>query len=88
MQTPPRTRWFDDPRHVRLLWRGFVAVLVLLVLAELLVHLHPRFAIESVFGFAAWFGLAACAVIIAAAMGLGMWLKRPDSYYRDGGTDD
>jgi hypothetical protein len=73
---------------VRLLWRGFLAVLVLLVLVELLVHLHPRFAIESVFGFAAWFGFAACAAMIVVAKGLALWLKRPDGYYRNGGTDD
>jgi hypothetical protein len=88
MQTPHRPHWLDEPRNVRLLWRGFIAVLVLLVLAELVVHLHPHFAIESVFGFAAWFGFMACAAMIVAAKGLALWLKRPDIYYGDGGSDD
>jgi hypothetical protein len=88
MQTPHKPHWLDEPHHVRLLWRGFIAVLMLLVLAELVVHLHPHFAIESVFGFAAWFGFVACAAMIVAAKGLALWLKRPDTYYGDGGTDD
>jgi hypothetical protein len=88
MHTPHKPHWLDEPRHVRLLWRGFLAVLVLLVLAELVVHLHPQFAVESVFGFAAWFGFGACAAMIVAAKGLALWLKRPDTYYGDGGGDD
>ena len=41
---------------MKLLWRVFLAVLVLCVLAELFVTLHPDFGIESLFGFHAWFG--------------------------------
>ena len=36
--------WLDEPRNVKRLWRGFLVVLALTVLAELLVHLHPHFA--------------------------------------------
>ena len=80
--TPSENRhWLDDPGHVKLLWRGFLVVLAITVMAELVVHLHPHFAIESVFGFAAWFGFAACAAMIAAAKALALLLKRPDSYY-------
>jgi hypothetical protein len=61
-------------------------VLVLTVLAELLVHLHPHFEIESVFGFHAWFGFMACAAMIVVAKGLALVLKRPDTYY--GKRDD
>jgi len=86
MQTPQKPHWLDEPRNVQRLWRGFLVVLALLVLAELGVHLHPQFEIESVFGFAAWFGFGACAVMMLVAKGLGMLLKRPDSYY--GGPDD
>lgn len=76
----------DDPRHSRWLWRGFLAVLALTVAAELVVHLHPHFEIESVFGFAAWFGFAACAAMIAAAKALALLLERPDTHY--GRRDD
>jgi hypothetical protein len=77
--------WLDDPAHVKLLWRGFLVVLALTVLAELFVQLHPHFEIESVFGFSAWFGFGACAAMIAVAKGLALVLKRPDTYY---GTHD
>lgn len=78
--------WLDDPAHVKLLWRGFLVVLALTVAAELVVHLHPHFEIESVFGFSAWFGFGACAAMIAVAKGLALVLKRPDTYY--GKRDD
>ena len=79
-------RWLDDPAHVKLLWRGFLVVLALTVAAEFVIHLHPQFEIESVFGFAAWFGFAACAAMIAVAKALALLLKRPDTYY--GERDD
>ena len=80
--------WLDDPAHVKLLWRGFLVVLALTVVAELFVHLHPHFEIESVFGFSAWFGFGACAAVTHAQRNqhagqrrLALVLKRPDTYY-------
>jgi hypothetical protein len=78
--------WPDDPRNVNRLWRGFLVVLALLVAAELLVHLHPHFDIESLFGFYAWFGFMACAAIIGVAKAVALLLGRPDSHY--GARDD
>ena len=80
------SHWLDEPRNVKRLWRGFLVVLALTVLAELLVHLHPHFEIESVFGFSAWFGFMACAAMIVVAKALALVLKRPDNYY--GKRDD
>lgn len=80
------SHWLDKPRNVKRLWRGFLVVLALTVLAELLVHLHPQFEIESVFGFSAWFGFMACAAMIVVAKALALVLKRPDTYY--GRRDD
>ena len=79
-----RPHWLDDPRNVKRLWRGFLVVLALTVLAELLVQLHPHFGIEAVFGFHAWFGLLACGAMIGVAKVLGVVLKRPDTYYGSG----
>lgn len=73
--------WLDEPRNVKLLWRVFLAVLALTVLAELAVTLHPHVGIESLFGFHAWFGFVACAAMILVAKGLALLLKRPDRYY-------
>ena len=73
--------WLDRPGNVRLLWRAFLVVLALTVLVEALVELHPRFAIETLFGFHAWFGLLACAAMIVGAKALGLLLRRPDTFY-------
>jgi hypothetical protein len=78
MQDP---HWLDEPRNVKRLWRGFLVVLALTVLAELLLELHPHFDVEAVFGFNAWFGFLACAAMIVVAKILAVALKRPDTYY-------
>jgi hypothetical protein len=79
--------WLDQPRNVRRLWRGFIVLLVLAVAAELIVTLHPHFAVESLFGFNAAFGFLACAAMVGVARLLALVLKRPDTYY-GGGADD
>ena len=81
-----KTHWLDEPRNVKHLWRGFLVVLALTVLAEWVVHLHPHFEVESVFGFHAGFGFMVCAAMIVVAKALARVLKRPDSYY--GKRDD
>jgi len=82
-----RPHWLDQPRNVKRLWRGFLGVLSLTVLAQLMVQLHPHFAVESVFGFYAWFGFLACAAMIVVAKALALLLKRPDTYYDDRARD-
>lgn len=79
--TPDKPHWLDRPANVRKLYRGFVVVLALMVLAELAVHLHPHFGIGGLFGFHAWFGFGACAAMILVAKVLALGLKRPDTYY-------
>jgi hypothetical protein len=78
-----RGHWLDEPRNVRLLWRLYLAVLALTVLAELAVTMHPHFRVEDLFGFHALYGFFACLAMIIAAKALGALLKRPDGYYRD-----
>jgi hypothetical protein len=89
MSSMDKTHWLDQARNVKLLWRMFLGVLVLTVIVEALISLHPHFAIESAFGFYAWYGLIACAVMIVVAKTLALLLRRPDTYYEDGiGRDD
>ena len=76
--------WLDEPRNVKRLWRGFLGLLALTVLAELVVSLHPHFDIESLPAFHAAYGFLACAVMIAAAKAIGALLKRPDTHYEAG----
>jgi hypothetical protein len=75
--------WLTRPRTVRRLWQAFIAVLALTVLAELATRAHSHFAIERVFGFNALYGFLACAVLIVVAKGIGLVVKRPDTYYDD-----
>lgn len=75
--------WLVRPSTIRRLWQGFVAVLALTVLGELAIEAHPHFAVERLFGFNALYGLLACAVLILVAKGIGLVLKRPDTYYDD-----
>ena len=77
----PTGHWLDQTGNVKLLWRGFLLVLVLTVVAEFFIPLHPSFAIEHHFGFAAAFGFIACALMIVGAKLLGKLLKRADDYY-------
>ncbi|MCU0935575.1 MAG: hypothetical protein MUF66_05775 [Gammaproteobacteria bacterium] len=81
-----KRHWLDEPRNVSRLWRAFLGVLALTVAAEALVPLHPHFGVERLFGFHAAYGLLACVALIVLAKGLGLFLKRPDTYYerRDG----
>jgi hypothetical protein len=75
--------WLVRPRTIRRLWQVFVAVLALTVLAGLAIESHPHFAVERLFGFNALYGFLACAVLILVAKGIGLALKRPDTYYDD-----
>ena len=73
--------WLVRPATIRLLWRVFIVVLALTVLAEFLVAHHPHFRIEEAAGFGAWYGFLACAGMIVFAKGLAVFLKRADTYY-------
>ena len=73
--------WLVRPKNIKLLWRGFLGILALTVLAELLAHMHPHFGIDGIFGFHAFFGFIACVVLILGSKAIGTFLKRPDSYY-------
>ncbi len=81
MNGEPRKHWLVRPENIRKLWVVFIAVLALTVIAKLFVDSHPYFDIESVFGFNAWYGFAACVAMIVAAKALGVLLKRKDTYY-------
>lgn len=73
--------WLVRPETIRWLWIISIIVLIVIVLWELLLHRHPYFSIDKIFGFNAWFGFLSCAVMVVFAKGLGYLIKRPDSYY-------
>ncbi len=78
-----KAHWLDDRRNVSTLWRGFLAVLALTVIAGLFVDLHPHFAIEQWPAFNALYGFVSCLLMILVAKLFGLLLKRPDSYYAE-----
>ena len=80
--------WLVRPATVRGLWIGFAVVLAGLVLGDLLIHPHPGFRVDGTFGFYAWYGLATCVAMVLFAKGLGVLLKRRDSYYEGGEGND
>ncbi|MGW8182555.1 MAG: hypothetical protein ACWGMT_01220 [Burkholderiales bacterium] len=73
--------WLTRRETIRKLWIILVVVLALTVAAEAFVGHEAHFAVEAIYGFNAWFGFLACAVLIVGAKLLGVWLKRPDTYY-------
>jgi membrane protease YdiL (CAAX protease family) len=68
---------------IRRLWQLFIAILALTVLAQFVIDVHPHFEVERPFGAYAIYGFAACAALILIARAIGLFLKRPDDYYRD-----
>jgi len=77
-------QFLSRPGAVRRLWIIFIAVLAVTVIAEFAVHMHAEFSLAKLFSFNAVYGFAACAAIIVFAKALGVFLKRPDTYYEDG----
>ena len=76
-----RDHWLVRPESIKLLWRLFLGILALTVLADLMIEHHPQFGFDATIGFAAWFGFLSCVVLIGIAKLLGMFLKRSDTYY-------
>jgi hypothetical protein len=66
-----------------MIWKAFIVVLALTVIAQLFVQAHPHFAVERLFAWNALYGVLACAALILVAKGLGLLLKRRDDYYDD-----
>lgn len=80
-ERPGHDHWLARPETIRRLWIAFIAILALTVLAELAIKRQPKFEIEELFGFGAWFGFLACVVLVFGSKMLGAILKRPDGYY-------
>lgn len=78
----------EDPKTIRTLWTVFLAVLALLVLADLWVmqdpHHHAHFGVDGTFGFYSWYGFLVCAaMVLVSKFVVGLILKRKDTYYDD-----
>jgi len=76
-----RKHFFDRPRNVTWLLRVFYALCAVLLAADFVYHRHVYHAFESVPGFYALFGLAACVVLVLAAKEMRKVLMRGEEYY-------
>ncbi len=80
--------WLVRPNTIKLLWRIFAVVLAGLVALQLLIKVKGYFGVDGWFGFGAAYGFLACLAMVLVAKGLGLILKRPEDYYRDGDEHD
>jgi sterol desaturase/sphingolipid hydroxylase (fatty acid hydroxylase superfamily) len=79
--------WLARPSTIKLLWRVFAVVLVLLVLAQVLIYVKGYFGVDGWFGFGAAYGFLSCLAMVLFAKALGYVLKRSEDYYDDGADD-
>ncbi len=79
--------WLARPATIKLLWRVFAAVLVLLVLAQAVIYVKGYFGVDGWFGFGAAYGFLSCLAMVLFAKALGYVLKRDEDYYDDGNSD-
>lgn len=73
--------YWENPANVTRLLRVFYALSVGLVLVELVVHRHVAHPWERLFGFHAWYGFAACWILVVLAKRMRRVLMRPEDYY-------
>ncbi|MGD8207966.1 MAG: hypothetical protein PVH47_07805 [Thiohalocapsa sp.] len=83
-----RKHWLYRKENLWKLWVLQILLLLLTLLPDLRIHHHPHFpgsgfALDGDFGFFAWYGFLSCALMVVGAKILGIFLKRPDTYYDD-----
>ena len=64
-QTPDH--WLARPATIKLLWRVFIAVLALLVLAQAFIYIKGYFGVDGWFGFGALYGFLSCRAMVLVA---------------------
>jgi hypothetical protein len=83
---PQDDAWLARPSTIRLLWRVFTVMLVLVVAAQLVFPVKGKFGVDGWLGFGAVFGFLSCLAMVLFAKALGSVLKRDENYY--GESDD
>lgn len=76
-------QWALRPRFVRLAWIVCIPILLMTLVAEVFVDIHPVFGVDGSFGFHSWFGALSCVALVAVSKLVGLFLKRRDAYYDD-----
>lgn len=73
--------FFDRPKTKKWLKIGFFAILILLVLADFVIHKHSLYSWEELPGSFAVYAFGSGVVIIIAAKILGLLFSRRGDYY-------
>lgn len=80
--------WLVRPGTIRGLWIVFSVVLAITVALQWLIPIKGYFGVDDVYAFGALFGFLSCLLMVLFAKLLGVFIKRPESYYggeeRDG----
>lgn len=78
-----KQNWFYRESSIKKIWIVAIVVLILTVILEFFVALHPHFKIEGLFGFHAIYGFLTCVGMVVFAKLLGFLIKRKDDYYEN-----
>ena len=73
--------WIEKRKNVVLMVRIFLAVCILLLLLNLVIHRHELFTWEGWFGFYGFYGFVACVTLVLAARLLRRLVMRREDYY-------
>jgi hypothetical protein len=87
VNSSPDDAWLARPSTIRLLWRVFAVILAVSVGVQVLFSVKGYFKIDGWLGFGAIFGFLSCLAMVLVAKLLGVFLKRPENYYK-GRNDD
>ena len=73
--------FFDKPKNVRYILRGFYAICLGLLLADIFYHRHVTHPWENLWGFYPLYGFVACVVLVIVAKELRKLVMRDPQYY-------
>ena len=76
-----KIHFFDRPKNVKRLLKGFYAICILLVLADFVLHRHIGFDWEKIPAFYAIYGFVACVLLVLIAKQMRKVLMRREDYY-------
>lgn len=83
-----RRHWLYRPENIRKIWLWGFGILAASVLAQLVFEVHGHFGIDAWFGFNAVYGFLTCMVMVLFAKLLGVFVKRPDTFYQKDSEDE
>ena len=72
---------FDDPKNVKRVVRGLIAVCLILFGLDAVLHRHEVHPWEGMFGFYAIYGFVACVILVLLAKEMRKLVMRGEDYY-------